>query len=83
MKTPANLIPFSRYLERLEVSAVTGWRWRKRGWISTAKVGGRIFVTRDEIRRFEERVAAGAFIQCIAGLQAVRSNIRDPLTVPE
>src|SRR6266567_3732733 len=57
----SNLIPFDHWLQCIGRTAATGWRWRRRGWISTLNVSGRVYVRRDEINRFEERVAAGEF----------------------
>jgi|ERR1051325_6981747 hypothetical protein len=57
----SNLIPFDRWLESIDKTAATGWRWRQRGWIVTVNICGRVYVSRDEIKRFEARAAAGEF----------------------
>lgn len=57
----SNLIPFDRWLESIDKTPATGWRWRQRGWITTVNICGRVYVSRDEIKRFEERAAAGEF----------------------
>jgi hypothetical protein len=59
----SNLLPFEKWLEDIGKTAATGWRWRKRGWIQTHNICGRVYVTRDEIKRFEARVMAGEFSQ--------------------
>jgi hypothetical protein len=43
------------------VSQVTGWRWRKLGFIRVLNVCGRNYVTREEIGLFEERAKRGEF----------------------
>ena len=57
----SNLLAFDRWLKDIDKTAATGWRWRKRGWINTVNICGRLYVSRQEIHRFEERVAAGEF----------------------
>jgi hypothetical protein len=55
------IILFDRFLESLGITPATGWRWRKRGWVNTLNISGRVYIARAEISRFEERVAAGEF----------------------
>ena len=67
----SNLLAFDRWLKDIDRTPATGWRWRKRGWIKTINVCGRLYVSRDEINRFETRAAAGEFskTQCDAETQ--------------
>jgi len=55
------LVPFSGFLADIGRSAVTGWRMRQSGVITTLNVAGKVYITQDEIRRFEERAIAGEF----------------------
>ena len=55
------IVLFGLFLESLGVTPPTGWRWRKLGWINTINIAGRVYVSRDEINRFEARAAAGEF----------------------
>src|SRR5260370_41620897 len=55
----SNLLPFDRWLQSIDKTPATGWRWRQRGWIVTINICGRVYVNRDEIKRFEERAASG------------------------
>lgn len=55
------MVPFGKFLEDLDKSAVTGWRWRQDGFITTVNVAGKVYITEDEIRRFEARAIAGEF----------------------
>jgi hypothetical protein len=57
----SNLLAFDRWLKDIDRTPATGWRWRKRGWIDTVNICGRLYVSRHEINRFEERAAAGEF----------------------
>jgi hypothetical protein len=55
------IVLFGLFLESLGVTPPTGWRWRKRGWISTINIAGRVYVSRQAIVEFERRAAAGEF----------------------
>jgi hypothetical protein len=57
----SNLLAFDRWLKDIDRTPATGWRWRNRGWIKTINVCGRLYISRDEIKRFETRAAAGEF----------------------
>jgi hypothetical protein len=55
------LIPFDDWLKDIQASRATGWRYRKRGWIAVLNRAGRLYVTEDEVARFNERQQAGEF----------------------
>jgi hypothetical protein len=55
------IVLFGLFLESLGVTPPTGWRWRKLGWINTINIAGRVYVSRDEINRFQQRAASGEF----------------------
>jgi hypothetical protein len=55
------IVLFGLFLESVGVTPPTGWRWRKLGWIKTLNIAGRVYVSRDEINRFQQRAAAGEF----------------------
>ena len=59
-QTPA-LIPITTLIRQLDISRVTLWRWRDRGWLSTVNVAGAQFVTAEELAKFKARAAAGEF----------------------
>jgi hypothetical protein len=60
--SPASpIVLFGLFLDSLGVTAPTGWRWRKLGWIDTINIAGRVYVSRDEINRFQQRAADGEF----------------------
>ena len=52
---------FDCWRDSIPITAATGWRWRKRGWIVVQNIAGRVYVTRAAIAEFERRAAAGEF----------------------
>jgi len=61
MATKPILISWLTFLQKMGVSDVTGWRWRKEGWIHTVNINGRLFVSEEEISKFKERAESGEF----------------------
>ena len=60
--TPTSgLVSFEKWLEEINKTPATGWRWRKRGWIETVNICGRLYISRAVIAEFERRAAAGEF----------------------
>jgi hypothetical protein len=59
--TAGNLVSYFGWLGTLDKTRTTGWRWRKNGLIQTVNIFGKLYVTRDEIARFEERAMSGEF----------------------
>ena len=57
----ANLVSFEAWYRALGISERTAHRYRERGMITTQNIFGKLYVTRDEIARFEARVGAGEF----------------------
>ena len=61
-KTPGgHLSPYAHYVQKLGLSEITGWRMRRRGWIETIEIAGRIYVDEREIAAFEERARKGQY----------------------
>ena len=61
-RAPASpIVLFGLFLESLGVTPPTGWRWRKLGWIKTLNIAGRVYISREEINRFQQRAASGEF----------------------
>jgi hypothetical protein len=56
-----NLVSSDAWLASLNKTRTTGWRWRKAGLIGTVNVFGKLYCSRDEIARFEQRAIAGEF----------------------
>ena len=61
--TTGNLVSYFGWLGTLGKTRTTGWRWRKMTppLINTVNVFGKLYVTREEIARFEQRAMAGEF----------------------
>lgn len=64
--TTGNLVSYFVWLETLGKTRTTGWRWRKCGLIEVVNIFGKLYVTRDEIARFEQRAMSGEFHKEIA-----------------
>jgi hypothetical protein len=54
-------IALDKFIEQSGFSAVTVWRYRRAGWLSTLNICGRHYLARSEIARFNARAAAGEF----------------------
>lgn len=60
-ETAGNLVSFDGWLDSLDKTRTTGWRWRRDGLVKTVNIFGKLYITRDEIARFERRALAGEF----------------------
>lgn len=58
---PSNLFCFYRYLEGRNLTRMTGYRYRQKGLIETINIFGRLYITREEIEKFERRALNGEF----------------------
>jgi hypothetical protein len=59
-------VAFSKFLAEVGRSSVTGWRWRRKGWIDTINIAGRPYVRREAIEKFLTRAEAGEFAKSTA-----------------
>jgi hypothetical protein len=57
----SNLIALDLWRNEFGKTAATIWRWRKKGWLQVVNIAGRLYVSRDEIARFEARAGSGEF----------------------
>jgi hypothetical protein len=60
-----DIVSFDSWISSIGRSQTTGWRWRRKGWIETFNIAGRLYVQRDEIDRFNARAARGEFAQAV------------------
>ena len=62
-ETPSasNLVSYDQWLNQLDKTRVTGFRWRKAGLIETVNIFGRLYVTREAVAAFEARAMSGEF----------------------
>lgn len=44
-------------------SSPTIWRWRRKKWLETTNISGRLYCTEEAIAEFKRRAAAGEFAQ--------------------
>ncbi len=55
------IMSLDKFIQQTGLSAVTVWRYRKKGMITTVNICGRQYILRSEIARFNQRAAAGEF----------------------
>ena len=55
------MLSLDRFMQETGLSPTTVWRYRNRGWLAVVNIAGRLYVTREEIGRFNARAAAGEF----------------------
>jgi hypothetical protein len=55
------LVPLTRWAKEIGRTTSTLWRWRSTGWLVTVNVAGKLYLTVEEIERFNARAAAGEF----------------------
>jgi hypothetical protein len=55
-------IPYRQLLKSLNMSPTTGWRLRKRGWLRTHAVAGKLYVPHQALELFLSRLEAGEFL---------------------
>ena len=58
---PSNLFSFDGWLRGRNLTRTTGYRYRKQGLLHTVNLYGRLYITREEIEKFEARVIRGEF----------------------
>lgn len=59
-------IALDKFIEQSGISAVTIWRYRRAGMLNALNICGRLYLTRAEIRRFNERAAKGEFAKKVS-----------------
>ena len=64
--TGLELIRYDDWLKIVGASRSTGFRYRRKGWVTVLNRAGHLYVTRSEAERFSERLAAGEFASEIA-----------------
>lgn len=59
--SPPTLIALNRWCRMAGIAPVTAWRYRRRGWLKTLNICGRIYVTSTALAEFLRRAEAGEF----------------------
>jgi hypothetical protein len=55
------IMSLDKFIEQTGLSAITLWRYRKKGMLTTVNICGRQYILRAEIARFNQCAAAGEF----------------------
>jgi hypothetical protein len=56
-------IALDRFIQTVGITDTTAWRWRKKGWLDTSNIAGRVYIQPKAIREFNRRMEAGEFAQ--------------------
>ena len=72
------LVCFDDWLRSINRSRVSGWNYRQRKWVETINIAGRIYISRAEIARFEQRAAAGEFARKVCVLKRATEDSPSP-----
>lgn len=76
INTTSPPITLASWRRQVGVSAVTAWRWAKRGWIRTINVAGRPYVTAEAAVDFTRRAESGEFARPSAGAAGTSGKAR-------
>jgi hypothetical protein len=49
------------FLQTSGITDTTAWRWRKKGWLKTSNIAGRVYIFPADLREFNRRAKAGEF----------------------
>jgi len=55
----AGIVSLKAYIKHAGISTITGWRWRKKGWLKTINIAGREYVRAEDVAEFERRGRCG------------------------
>ena len=55
------IVSLQKFCRDADISPVTIWRFRKKGWLETTNIAGRQYVTSEQSNRFKSRATAGEF----------------------
>lgn len=59
--TSGGLVALNAWLTQVGITPVTAWRWRRKGWLQTTNILGRVYLSNDAILEFQRRAQAGEF----------------------
>jgi hypothetical protein len=68
------LVPFNNWLRSIGRAPVTGWRWRKLGWIHPIRISNRLYVTAEAVALFQQRAEAGEFAKPLTSANDTNSD---------
>lgn len=55
------ILSLHKFCQQAGISDVTGWRWRKNGWLTTVNIAGRPYLTDKALADFLRRAEGGEF----------------------
>lgn len=64
------MVSLSRWCRSAGIAPVAAWCFRKRGWLRTINISGRVYVTAESLNEFVRRVEEGDF----AKVRAISRN---------
>jgi hypothetical protein len=70
------LVPWEKWMKDMNLSRATAYRHRIAGRIVAITIFGKLYVSRAEIARFEERAKAGEFARHRAG-KAISASVEE------
>ena len=74
--TQPDLISVRRFRADMGIAPSTPWRWIKRGWLGQPlNIGGRLYLTREQLDEFNRRATAGEFAASIKPPTPTRRSI--------
>lgn len=69
------LLSLDKFTEQSGLSSVTVWRFRRKGFLQTVNICGRLYLLRSEILRFNARAAAGEFARPVTRPTATKGGL--------
>jgi len=57
----APITSLQNFCRSTDMSPITAWRLRKKGWLETININGRQYVTSEAVEEFKRRAVAGEF----------------------
>lgn len=76
--SPASLelppMALDKWIAEVGINPSTAWHWRKRGWLKTVNIAGRLYLTAEQRAEFTRRASAGEFAQAPSGALAPSSD---------
>ena len=69
-------IPYKPFIDQMGISGVTGWKWRRKGFLSTVNISGHLYITPQAAQEFLVRAQRGDFARAPAGCAAPKPAVK-------
>lgn len=66
----APIVALTKWCAEIGISDTTGWRWRRDGKINPLSIGGKLYLTAEDVAQFTARAKAGEFAGKLRGAAA-------------